>query len=90
VKTQQPTMGVSGNGWRLQSGRLMGDNTTTSRGGQEQDATRGGGRGEGKLADVVLTRVWEAEAARRDAMRQPASSRGGSLTTEPTLTSFLL
>jgi hypothetical protein len=44
----------------------MGDNTTTSWGGQEQDATRGEGGGEGKLADVVLTRVWEAETAQRD------------------------
>jgi hypothetical protein len=48
----------------------MGDNTTTSRGGQEQDATRGGGGGEGKLVDMVLTRVQEAEAAWRDAMQQ--------------------
>ncbi len=52
-KTQQPTMGGRGNGgWRLQSCRLTGDNTTTSQGGQEQDATRGRGGGEGKLADV--------------------------------------
>jgi hypothetical protein len=56
-------MDVRGDGWRSQSCRLMGDNTIISRGGGEQDATRGGGRGEGKLADVVLTRVWEAEAA---------------------------
>jgi hypothetical protein len=50
---QQPTMGGRGDGgWRAQSNRLMGDNTTTSRGRQEQDATRGGGGGEGKLADV--------------------------------------
>jgi hypothetical protein len=27
-------------------------NTTTTQGGLEQDATRGGGRGEGKLVDV--------------------------------------
>ncbi len=52
-KMQQPTMGGRGNrGWRLQSCRLTGDNTTTSRGGQEQEMTRGKGRGEGKLADV--------------------------------------
>jgi hypothetical protein len=30
----------------------MGDNTTTSRGGQEQDATRGGCGEEGELVDV--------------------------------------
>ncbi len=34
-KMQQPTMG--GRGWRLQICRLMGDNTTTSRGRQDQD-----------------------------------------------------
>jgi hypothetical protein len=68
----------------------MGDNTTTSRGGQEQDATRGGGRGEGKLADVVLTRVQEAEAAQRDAIQQPAGCRGGYLRTEPLSALFLL
>jgi hypothetical protein len=66
-KTQQPTMEVIGDAWWSQSSRLTGDNTTTSLGGQEQDATRGGGRGEGKLVDVVLTRVQEAEAAQRDA-----------------------
>jgi hypothetical protein len=53
---------MRGDGWQSQSCRLMGDNTTTSWGRQEQDATRGGGGGEGKLADVVLTRVQEAEA----------------------------
>jgi hypothetical protein len=37
---------------RLQSCRLMGDNTTTSWGGREWDATRGGGRGKEELADV--------------------------------------
>ncbi len=52
-KTQQPTMGERGDGgWWSQSCRLMGDNTATSQGGQEQDATRGGGGGESKLADV--------------------------------------
>ncbi len=52
-KTQQPTMGGRGNGgWWLQSCRLTGDNTTTSRGGGEQDGTRCGGGEEGKLADV--------------------------------------
>jgi hypothetical protein len=51
--TTQPTMGGRGNGgWQLQSCRLTGDNRTTSWGGQEQDVTRGGGGGEGKLADV--------------------------------------
>jgi hypothetical protein len=55
----------------------MGDNTTTSRGGRERDATRGGGGGEGKLVDVVLTRVQEAEAVQRDATQQPAGCRGG-------------
>jgi hypothetical protein len=89
-KTQQPTMGVRGDGWRTKSLRLTRDNTTTSRGGRERDATRGGGGGEGKLADVVLTRVREAEAARRDSTRQPAGCRRGSLTTELTLASFLL
>ncbi len=89
-KTQQATMGVRGNGWWSQSCRLTGDNTTTSRGGREQDATRGGGGGEGKLADVMLTRVREAEAAQRDATQQPAGCRGGYLMTEPTLASFLL
>jgi hypothetical protein len=32
---------------------LMGDNTTTSQGGQEQDVTKGRGGGEGKLVDVM-------------------------------------
>jgi hypothetical protein len=89
-KTQQPTIGVRGNGWQLQSCRLTGDNTTTSRGGRKQDGIRGGGGGEGKLADVVLTTVQEAEAVQRDATRQPAGFRGGSLTTKPTLALYLL
>jgi hypothetical protein len=46
-KTQQPTMGVRGDGWRSQSCRLTGDNTATSQGRREQDATRGRGGGEG-------------------------------------------
>ncbi len=32
--------------------KKVGDNMTTSQGGQEQDATRGKGGGEGKLVDV--------------------------------------
>ncbi len=52
-KMQQPTMGGRGNGgWWSQSRRLMRYNTTTSWGRLEQDATRGGGGGESKLADV--------------------------------------
>jgi hypothetical protein len=52
-KMQQPTMGRRGNGgWWLQSCRWTGDNTTNSWDKQEQDATRGGGRGEDELADV--------------------------------------
>jgi len=83
-------MGVSGDGWQLQSHRLTGDNTTTGRGRKEHDATRGGGRGEGNLGDVVLTRVREAEAAQRDATQQPAGCGGEFLTMEPTLALFLL
>jgi hypothetical protein len=50
---QQLTMGGRGDGeWRSQSCRLMRENTTASRDGQELDVTRGGGGGEGKLADV--------------------------------------
>jgi hypothetical protein len=46
-------MGGRGNGGcQLQSCGLTGDKTTASRGGREQDTTRGGGRGGGKLADV--------------------------------------
>jgi hypothetical protein len=52
-KTQQPTMGGRGDeGWQSQSCRLTRENTTTSQGRQEKDSTRGGGGGEGKLADV--------------------------------------
>ncbi len=46
-------MGGRGDGgWRSQSCRLTRENTTNSQGRQEQDATRGRGREEGKLADV--------------------------------------
>jgi hypothetical protein len=52
-KMQQPTINGRGDGgWWLQSCRLMGDNTMTRWGGQEQDATRGKGEGESKLVDV--------------------------------------
>ncbi len=46
-------MGRRGNGgWQSQSCRLAGENTTTSLGRQERDTTKGGGGGEGELADV--------------------------------------
>ncbi len=56
-------------GWQSQSCKLTGDNTTTSRGGREQDATRGrgggggGGQAGGCEAEVPQEATWQPAKA---------------------------